>query len=347
MTPRRLARGDRISAGWVLAHEVRRADGRVALDKGRMLSEADVALLADLPWDQLHVLEIGSEDVHEDEAGRRLAEAVAGEGVEVGEMTGGAWPLLARWRGVFDIDEPRLARINAIPDLVVYTLPNAYVALEGELLGRAKIIPFATRRQRVQHAEAISAESSGLLRVRRFAPARVAVLAQETLDERSLARARGAFEEKLAFFGSELIGVRAVPSQPEAVGSALSAAVGDGAQLVVLAGSKPMDPLDASLRALERAGARTEKLGVPTHPGTLLWLAYLEGVPVVGAPSCGLFSKATALDLLLPRLLAGQRISAADLAALGPGGLLTRDMAYRFPPYRAAGNRGELLQMAE
>jgi molybdopterin biosynthesis enzyme len=248
---------------------------------------------------------------------------------------------------VFDIDEPRLARINAIPDLVVYTLPNAYVALEGELLGRAKIIPFATRRQRVQHAEAISAESSGLLRVRRFAPARVAVLAQETLDERSLARARRAIEEKLAFFGSELIGVRAVPSQPEAVGSALSAAVGDGAQLVVLAGSKPMDPLDASLRALERAGARMEKLGVPTHPGTLLWLAYLEGVPVVGAPSCGLFSKATALDLLLPRLLAGQRISAADLAALGPGGLLTRDMAYRFPPYRAAGNRGELLQMAE
>jgi molybdopterin biosynthesis enzyme len=179
--------------------------------------------------------------------------------------------------------------------------------------------------------------------VRRFIPSRVAVLAQETLDERALARARRAFEEKLAFFGSELIAVQVVPSEPKQVASALSKWVGAGAQLVVLAGSKPMDPLDTSLRAMEEAGARMEKLGVPSHPGTLLWLAYFEGVPVVGAPSCGLFSKATALDLLLPRLLAGQRISVADLASLGPGGLLTRDMAYRFPPYRPTGNRGELM----
>jgi hypothetical protein len=340
---RRLARGERIAAGMVLAQEVRGGDGRVAFDKGRMLSDSDVAVLADLPWAELHLLEMDSGDLHEDEAGRRLAAAVAGEGVKVGEMSGGAWPLLARHRGLFELDEAQLARVNAIPDLVVYTLPNLYVAMEGELLGRAKIIPFATRRAQVEQAEAISTKSRGLLRVRPFAPSRVAVLAQETLDGRSLARARRAFEEKLAFFGSELIAVQVVPSDPGPVAAALGAMVAEGAQLLVLAGSKPMDPLDVSLRAVESAGARIEKLGVPSHPGTLLWLAYLEGVAVVGAPSCGLFSKATALDLLLPRLLAGQRISAADLAALGPGGLLTRDMAYRFPPYRPASNRGELM----
>jgi molybdopterin biosynthesis enzyme len=343
LRPQRIARGERIAPGMVLAQEVRSANGRVVLDKGRKLSERDLAVLADLPWTELHVLETDAGDLHEDEGGQRLALAVAGEGVQVGELTGGAWPLLARHRGLFELDEERLAQVNAISDLVVYTLPHQYIVLEGELLGRAKIIPFLTRREHVESAEALSAESRGLLRVRRFAPSRVAVLAQETLDARSLDRARRAFEEKLAFFGSELMAVQVVPSAPEQVASALAASVGAGAQLVVVAGSKPMDPLDASLRALESAGARMEKLGVPSHPGTLLWLAYLDGVPVVGAPSCGLFSKATALDLLLPRLLAGQLLSARDLAALGSGGLLTREMAYRFPPYRPTGNRGELI----
>src|SRR5205807_1916377 len=98
----------------------------------------------------------------------------------------------------------------------------------------------------------------------------------------------------------------------------------------------PMDPLDPALRALQAAGARMESHGVPAHPGTLLWLAYLSETPVVGAPSCGLFAKATALDLILPRLFTGERVTRAHLAALGAGGLLTREMSWRFPPYRGA-----------
>jgi hypothetical protein len=78
------------------------------------------------------------------------------------------------------------------------------------------------------------------------------------------------------------------------------------------------------------------------HPGTLLWLAYIGEVPVIGAPGCGLFSRPTAFDLLLPRLLAGERLSRAQLAELGGGGLLTREMAFRYPPYKAKGARGEL-----
>jgi hypothetical protein len=45
---------------------------------------------------------------------------------------------------------------------------------------------------------------------------------------------------------------------------------------------------------------------------------------------------------VLPRLLAGETLSRAQLAGLGAGGLLTRDMAFRFPPYRPASGRGML-----
>jgi len=55
-----------------------------------------------------------------------------------------------------------------------------------------------------------------------------------------------------------------------------------------------------------------------------------------------MFSQATLFDLILPRLLAGVPVGAAELAAFGHGGLLGRDMAFRFPPYRAGLDRGAL-----
>jgi hypothetical protein len=81
---------------------------------------------------------------------------------------------------------------------------------------------------------------------------------------------------------------------------------------------------------------------VPAHPGSLLWVAALGPLPVLGMPSCGMFSQATMFDLVLPRLLAGEPVGAGELAAFGHGGLLNRDMAFRFPPYRAGQDRGAL-----
>jgi molybdopterin biosynthesis enzyme len=110
--------------------------------------------------------------------------------------------------------------------------------------------------------------------------------------------------------------------------------------LVVVAGTRAMDPLDPAFAALARAGGRLERIGAPAHPGSLLWIADLDGTPVVGMPSCGLFSRATVFDLALPRWFAGLPVDGAWLTGLGHGGLLTRDMSWRFPPYRPRLERG-------
>jgi len=89
-------------------------------------------------------------------------------------------------------------------------------------------------------------------------------------------------------------------------------------------------------------GARMERHGAPAHPGSLLWLALWDAKPVLGMPTCGMFSQATTFDLALPQILAGERVDNRTLAELGHGGMLSRDMAYRFPPYRSNVARGEL-----
>lgn len=340
MKPLRVRRGHLPESGAVLAQNVPGADGRVALEKGRVLGADDVGRLAELSWTELHVVAMEAGDVHEEEAGRRLATAIAGDGVSVEPASGGAFPLVARHRGVLDFDPAVLARLNEIEDLAAYTHPPGSIAREGERIGGVKIIPFVTREDRLAAAEGIAA--GGLLRVRRFLPVRVAVLVEDGVEERVLTRARRAIEEKLAFFGSELSTVERVRMETDAVAAALRGALRSGAELVLLTGGNPMDPLDSALLALERAGGKIEKLGIPAQPGTLLWLAYAGAIPVIGAPSCGLFAKATALDLLLPALLTGERLSRAAVAALGAGGLITPEHAFRLSPYRAKSPRGQL-----
>jgi molybdopterin biosynthesis enzyme len=178
--------------------------------------------------------------------------------------------------------------------------------------------------------------------VRPFIPMRVAAVVQEPLAAQGLERFDRALCEKVRWFGSELLAPRVTKPEVDAIADAIADQVALDARLVVVAGTKAMDALDPTFRALEALGAQHERHGVPAHPGSLFWLARLGEVAIVGMPSCGLFSQATVFDLVLPRILAGDRVGARALAELGHGGLLTRDVAFRFPPYRSSRQRGAL-----
>lgn len=339
MEPRRLSNAA-AREGQVLSRDVR-SGAAVLLSKGKLLTEADAAALRALPPLELHVLEPGEGDLHEDPAGRRLAAAVAGEGVEVQPPAGGTVPLAARWRGILEVDAARLAALNDLDDLAVATLPHEQIVVEGDLVARVKIVPFIIASERVRLAEELG-RPGGLLSVRRFVPLRVAAVVEDRLDPETLARFRRDFEEKLRFFGSTLLPLSPSGGSAEALGESISAAIAGGAQLVLVAAGRAMDPLDPALIALERAGGRLLKNGIPAHPGALLWLGAIGEVAVVGVPSCGVLSRPTALDLLLPRLLTGEPPTRNRMVALGAGGMLTRESSHRLPPYRRPGPRGEL-----
>jgi molybdopterin biosynthesis enzyme len=151
-----------------------------------------------------------------------------------------------------------------------------------------------------------------------------------------------AMTEKIGWFGGTLIEPHFVPSDADALREAIEAIIADGARIVAVAGSRAMDPLDPIFGALDAVGALMIRQGMPAHPGSLCWLATARSCILVGMPSCGLFSQATVFDLVLTRLFGNDPVDAHALSLLGHGGFLTRDMAFRFPPYRRARERGEV-----
>lgn len=335
------ARADQL-AGMVLTRDVRGANGQRAFAKGQMVRAEQVPDLMALDWNMLHVIEPEPGEIGEDEAGRRIAVAVSGAGTEVRAVSGGHWPLAATRRGLLRVNVEQLCRVNSIEGACAYTLFDGQIVEPGEIVARAKVTPFVIGEARVEMVERIARDAEGVIRVEGFRPMVVAAVVQETLGEQAMAKFRDAMREKIAWFGSRLLEPAFVPPAGAAVADAVRQVVAQGANVIVMAGTKAMDPLDPAFVALDALGVALERYGAPAHPGSLSWIARLGEAMVIGMPSCGLFSQATVFDLILPRVLAGERVDREAIIALGHGGLITKDLAFRFPRYREAARRGEI-----
>ena len=334
-------RGDALD-GLVLSEEMRGENGRPVFPKGHVIARDDVPTILAMEWNRLHVVALDDGEIHEALAGRRIAEAARGEGIAVGTMSSGHWPLTATVRGILDVSLDALRSVNRLDGPCVYSVFRGQVVDTGELVARAKITPFALDESRVREAEQVARDAGGLVRVRSFRPMRIGAVVRETLGDRAMTRFREALGEKIAWLGSVLMEPRFVSDDPDAIAGGIVGLIEAGAQIVALAGTRAMDLLDPAFTALSTIDARIDRHGVPAHPGSLFWLAHRADVPIIGMPTCGLFSQATVFDLVLPRMLAGERIGRDELADLGHGGLLTREMSFRFPPYRRSSDRGQV-----
>jgi hypothetical protein len=322
-------------AGTILCTSVVAATdtGRIRLHKGQRLTAGDVPALRAAPY-ELHLLALDDDDLHEDEASLRLAHAVAGDGLDMHGPVESQTHLRAARRGMVSVDTVALEQMNLLPDVSVFTVFDGQPVDEGKSVGAAKVTPLAVPAAVVREAEAIARAAAPVIQVRPFLGEPVGVLVRERLTEGARGRFEAAIALKLGWFGSPVLPIHYLPEDVDAVVKAGQALVDAGVSLILAAGVNSTDPLDLTIQAMDRLGAVAERRGVPAHPGSTCWLAYVGNVPVFGLALCGMFSRTTVLDLLLPRFLSGRPVRATEIARLGHGGVLGKDMAFRFPPYQ-------------
>ena len=339
----RLTRGRRSSAGLagaVLTRDLVIAGARWS--KGRRLSAADLdafaSELAAVGPITLIVLEPG--DLHEDDAALRLAAAVAGPGLTSRGPVQSRVDLFAERDGVLHVRSGDLERLNRLDPLEVFTRLDGSIVAAGDLVASVKVAPHVVAAAVVDAGARIAAKGpQGLVRVAPFQPMRVAVVVKESLRASDRPRFERSVRDKVESLGSSVTGITYIADEDEPVTAALAAAVrGSGrgrgrADVILTAGGRSTDPSDPFFTAIERLGGKVVRHGVTAHPGSMLWLARIGRTAILGLPTCGAYSKATAADLLLPRLLTGEPPTLRTVSHLGHGGVLTREMRFRFPPY--------------
>lgn len=324
--------------GKILGHNIAGADGRRALRKGKALTRAEVEVLRQLGRTSVYVAELEEGDVGENRAALRVAQAAMGDNLVITGPSTGRVNLRCDGLGVLRVDAARLDQLNACDGITLASMRSHTVAASGKVVATVKVIPFAVPEKTVARAESIATEGGPMIRVDRLQPRQVALIlsGSETARSRILSSFDPPLRQRLESLEATIMSVDFVPLEDERGEAALSATLrrrqDEGADLILLAGETAiMDRHDIAPRAVEAAGGKVTCLGAPVDPGNLLMVAYLDTIPVMGAPGCARSPKANIIDWILPRLLVGDQLSPADIVSLGHGGLL-EDVAERPMP---------------
>ncbi len=316
--------------GAIAAHSVRLPGGTIK--KGTRLTAADIARLAAAGLTEVVAARMEPEDVPEDAAARRLAEAVAGAHVTPDTAFTGRANLYAGAAGVLRISDAALDAFNAVDEAITLaTLRDFSAVAAGDMVGTVKIIPYAVPGALV---EAAASAARGMISIAPFRLKRVAVLSTllPGLADKVVAKTLAITRARIAPAGAEVALERTLPHDTAALAAALKDAVASGAELVIVFGASAIaDRNDVIPAGLMAAGGEVERLGMPVDPGNLLMLGRLGPVPVLGAPGCARSPKENGFDFILHRLLAGLEVSARDIARLGSGGLLQEIAARPHP----------------
>ena len=316
------------AVGTKLAHditEIRPGEFKgPAFRKGHTVCNEDLCHLQKLGKNHLYLIDLAEDEIHEDQVAAVLAGALAGEGVVwKDEPREGKIKLLAEIDGLFTVDTASLAAFNMIDEVMCATLHNHTLVKEGELLAATRAIPLVVKRAPVERAAVIAQQNGAVLSVKPIRQASVGLLITGNEVYHGLIQDRFApiLSEKVSALGSKVAGTAFVPDDAELIRNAIRTHLDKGCDLLILSGGMSVDPDDVTRQGIRLAGSTAMHYGAAALPGAMFLVAYLGDIPVLGVPACGLHHRTTVLDLVLPRILAGEKIGKAELAFLGHGGL--------------------------
>jgi len=314
--------------GMVLPHditEIRTGEfkGR-AFRKGYIIKAEDIERLKSLGKENIYVLELGEDDIHENEAAELMAKALAGPGTSIsGEPVEGKLNIVAAHDGLLKIEVEALYQFNLLGEVMCATLHSNTPVKKGDQLAGTRLIPLVSKRGIVNDAVNIAEKAGGIISVKQLKQARAGLII--TGNEVFHGRIKDAFEpvlrKKLAQHGSEVVAVRFAPDNIETIAAEIKTCLDAGANLIITSGGMSVDPDDVTRQGIALAGTENIVYGSPVLPGAMFLVGYIGEIPVLGLPACGMFHKITIFDLILPRVLCGEKISRQDIAQLGHGGL--------------------------
>src|SRR6516225_3976487 len=310
--------------GAIRAHSLKL--GTAALKKARVLSRADVELIAAAGLTRIVVARLEDGDIGEDEAARRVAMAAAGAEIEVAAPFTGRANLFAKARGLLVFDPGRLDRLNLVDEAVTLgTLPPFAVVEPKQMVATVKIIPFAAPETAAARCIEAAAADGSLLPVAPFVRRSVGLVQTRLpgLKESVLDKTRQVTEASLAALGCHLVFEERCAHATAELAALIRDALGHGIGILLIHGASAiLDRRDVIPAAIVAAGGRIDHFGMPVDPGNLLLLGHVGERVVLGLPGCARSPKVNGFDWVLERLVAGLPVGPEEIMRMGSGGLL-------------------------
>ncbi|HHX88039.1 MAG TPA: molybdopterin-binding protein [Firmicutes bacterium] len=325
------------SVGKIICHDITKIEKGsfkgARFKKGHRITKEDVPVLLDLGKKHIYSIELEPGDLHEDDAGEKIAQLLAGSGLQLEGPSEGRLNLVSLQRGLLKVDIEQVKALNSIPDVIVSTIHTNSPVDAGEKVAGIKVIPLVVSEKIIRQVEQACPPDCPPINVLPYRKVKLGVII--TGYEIKQGRIKDGFapviKEKAAYYGLDEPPVIYVEDDAPWIASCIKQLLEKGCQMVIVTGGMSVDPDDVTPTGIKMAGAKLVKYGAPVLPGAMFMLAYLGETPVIGLPACAMYFRSTVLDVLLPRILAGEKISARHIAELGHGGLCRGCSSCRFP----------------
>lgn len=321
--------------GMTLCHDITAmVDGfkGAAFKRGHVITQEDIPKLLDIGKQHIFIWEENAGEIHEEDAARRLSQMTNVNGAHYGSISEGKIQLFADQDGMFRVDKALLAAVNRIGDITITALPDHYPVKAGDRLASMRIVPLVTEERQIAEAEALCAGKQ-LYDLRPFKPLKVGIII--TGSEIYHGRIKDKFERvaraKLAHYPAEILGVHVCDDELDMIVGAGRALLAEGAELLIFSGGMSVDPDDLTPSAIREMGAEIVSYGVPSQPGNMTLVAYLDQAALLGVPGAAISRPTTIFDVLLPQIFCGDPLTKDNLIRLGEGGLCQMCDSCHFP----------------
>ena len=323
------------AVGTILCHDITRIiPGEfkgVAFKKGHIIKEEDVEELLKLGKDNIYVWEAKEGILHENDAAMRIKDHVAGNGFNFTDIKEGKIDFLAEHDGLLKIDEEELLKFNSMGEMMLATLHNNTPIKAGTKVAGTRVIPLVIEEEKIKKME--EAVAKKFINLLPFSPKKVAVVTtgNEVFYGRIQDKFTPVIKQKVEAYGCEIISHAFSSDDKAYIKDRIQEALDSEAELIICTGGMSVDPDDRTPAAIKECGGELITYGTPVLPGAMMLLAYNRGKTILGLPGCVMFAKKTVFDLVLPRVLAGEKLTAKDIAKYGHGGLCLDCPVCSFP----------------
>ena len=255
-----------------------------------------------------------------------------GEGIKLSdEIKEGKVDFFADRDGVLKIDKANLFKLNSVGEIIVSTLHNNTPIKKGEKVGATRVIPLIIDEEKIITAENLIREK--IISVAEIKPKKCLLIT--TGNEVYKGRIKDAFlpviKQKWGYYGSEVIRQVILPDEKERIIEEIQKGLSEKVDMIICTGGMSVDPDDVTPTAIKECGGELVTYGSPVLPGAMFLLAYYGDAPILGVPSCAMYSKRTVLDLVLPRVLSDEKLTIDDIVEYGHGGLCLDCNVCTFP----------------
>ena len=325
------------AVGQVLCHDITQIIKGVTKDavfrKGHVVKEEDIPVLLSVGKEHLYIWEKEEGMLHENEAAEILRKICQGSNMHPSDVKEGKIELIADIDGVLKIDVEKLNRINSLGEIMIASRHGNFPIKKGDKIAGTRVIPLVIHEDKMKAAEEICGDEP-IFQVRPYEKKKVGIVT--TGSEIFKGRIQDTFtpviREKIAEYGIEESEHILCDDDHVKITEAIMEMIARGCNMVICTGGMSVDPDDRTPLAIKNTGAEIVTYGAPVLPGAMFMLAYYDGaIPVMGLPGCVMYAKRTIFDLVLPRIMTGEKLKAKDLNLLGQGGLCLSCPVCTFP----------------